>query len=504
MRLNVALRSFAVGRRIAFATLATMATITLAAGAENPMAEVPVVQIVTTYQTHNPFIPWQKLAPRARIGFGVLVAPGKVLTTETVVRNQLMIELARARSGAKIPARVIQADPEANLALLEVLDPTQLADLQPIPVAAAAPDSTLSIAQLDETREFQAGNARLVRILVDGLPEAPFQTLTFKVLVDLDVSAPGAPVIVNDALVGIAMSYDGASRTAMLIPYPALAQFIDDLADGRYDGLASAGFLWQPLVDPVKRRYLGADGVATGVQVLSCLPRSGADGVLQPMDMVLEWDGQSIDNMGYYLDDTFGRLLMPHLIKKRRPGDTVPVTILRAGKRLTVQMTLSRYNDENAYVPENITATPDDYLVEGGLVMYALSGRWLHAHGRNWQAKANSRLVHLYLTKRVAPEMPGDRIVLLATVLPHDINIGYQHLRTQIVEQINGSPVRNLEDVFRIRARDGNINRLRLKSFGIDLVLDADRIAEANREIREHYNLPALQRQTEPHSTPED
>ncbi len=466
--------------------------------AEQPGADVPVVQITTTFQEYNPFIPWQKQAPRARVGFGIVVAPDKVLTTETVVRNQVLIELARVRSGEKIPARVVEADPEANLALLQVRDPAQLAGMVPIRIADRLPDdAALSIVQFDETREFQAGGAKLVRILVDALPEAPFRTLAFKVLVDLDVSAPGAPVVVNGALAGLAMSYDGASRTAMLIPYAALTKFIADLADGNYSGLASAGFLWQPLVDPVKRRYLGADAVDSGVQVLSCLPRSGADGILKPMDVVLEWDGKPIDNMGYYDDDEFGRLLMPHLIKKRQPGDTVPLTILRAGERLTVRMTLSRYDDENAYVPENITGRPDDYVIDGGLILQEMSGRWLRAYGRNWQSKADSRLVNLYLTKRVAPGSPGDRIVLLSTVLPDDINIGYQHLRTQIVEAVNGTPIRNLEDVFRVRARDGCINRLRLKSFGIDLVLDANRIAAANAKLQADYNLPGLLRHTE-------
>ncbi len=457
--------------------------------------DVPVVQITTTCQEYNPFIPWQMLAPRARIGFGIVIAPDKVLTTETVVRNHVLIELGRVRSGVKIPARVVEADAEANLALLQVLAPEQLAGMTPIRIADAMPaNAALEIVQFDETREFQKGDARLVRILVDALPEAPFRTLAFKVLADLDVSAPGAPVIVAGALAGIAMSYDGDSRTAMLIPYPSLIRFVDDLADGAYDGLASAGFLWQPLIDPAKRRFLGAADENAGIQVLSCLPRSGADGILQPMDVVVEWDGKAIDNMGYYHDDEFGRILMPHLIKKRRPGDTVPVTFLRAGKRLTVQMTLSRFRDDDAFVPENLTGQPDDFLVDGGLVVHELTGRWLRAHGRNWESKADSRLVHLYLTRRVDPDQPGDRIVLLSTVLPDEINIGYQHLRTQIIEQVNGAPVRNLDDVFRLVARDGHIHRLRLESFGIDLVLDADRIKTANAKLQADYNLPALQR----------
>ena len=65
-----------------------------------------------------------------------------------------------------------------------------------------------------------------------------------------------------------------------MIPYPIISRFLRDAAKQPYTGSAIAGFAWKPLVDPVKRAYLGLGERTGGILVISCLTGSGADGVL--------------------------------------------------------------------------------------------------------------------------------------------------------------------------------------------------------------------------------
>jgi len=74
------------------------------------------------------------------------------------------------------------------------------------------------------------------------------------------------------------------------------------------------------------------------------------------------------------------------------------------------------------------------------------------------------------------------------------VNIGYQELHDEVVSAINGEPVRNLQDVFRILDRDRGIRRLTIQGRGVDVVLDTAQRAESNARIAKAYRIPELRR----------
>ncbi len=457
----------------------------------------PVVRVNVTYQEHDPFLPWQKRSPSVRSGFGTVIDGTHVLTTEKLVRNHTLIELQLARTGENITTTVVKADPQVGLALLHVADTNALAGLEQIAPADHAPESgSVEIIQIDETSGIQRGDGQLVKALVDGLPDTPYSALQYDVLTDLNVDGNGAPVVIEKQLAGIVLSYSRSSRTGKMLPAIYIDRFISDARDGEYEGFASAGFSWQSLVDPTKRAYLGVANETGGIQILGCLPDSGAGKALKPNDVVLTWDGHAVDKLGYYDDDDHGRILFPHLIKGRRiPGDSVQVAIVRGREHLKVDVPLTCRNESSDLIPEDVTGDPAPYLIDGGLVIRELTGRMLHAYGGHWQTRTDPRLAHLYLTRQYAPETPGDRVVLLASVLPDPINIGYQHFRNQILEAVNGEPIRNIRDVFRIINAEGSIRSLSLRATDIDIILDQEELPAANERITRQYRLSALRRE---------
>ena len=449
-----------------------------------------LVEVTVAYQEPNPFQPWQNLQPKQRRGYAIRLGEAQYLTTENLVRNHKLVQLRKARTGEKLEARVVAADVRIDLALLTT---DGLAARFPAitVVEKLKRQDTVSILQFDQTDALQRGDGEVLQISIEELPRAPYATLTFSLLTDLNVNGEGAPVVKDGRLAGLITSYSNSSRTGRMIPYPIVNRFLRDAARPPYVGSAVAGFSWKVLVDLVKRNYLGLAGRTGGILVTSCRVGSGAQAVLQPNDVLLEWDGHELDNLGFYEDPDFGRLQFAYLIHGRRSvGETIPVRLLREGREQAVKLTLSKLEDAAALIPENVERARPAYLVEGGFVLRELDGHFLRSFGGDWQRNVDPRLVHLYVTRRQDPGTPGERVVVLGGILPDAVNVGYEQFRNHIVERVNGEPVGNMADVFRLVDRDQHLLSLGLRSVGIDIVLDPSRLDEANRRLSETYRIP--------------
>lgn len=453
-----------------------------------------LVKVFVTSQEFDAYIPWQKREPRERSGYGTAVASNRVLTTESLVRNQTLVELQLPRTGERTTARVVLADPQIDLALLSV-DPA-LIDLQPVSVLAQralADVPGLRLVQLDETGEVQSGDATPLVSSITELPAAPYPALLTTLLTDITPNAKGAPVISDNNLAGLVVRFSG-QRSIDVLPGDILTTFLADAAGEAYSGFAMAGFRWDDLVDPATRAYLGVEDPG-GVIVRSVLLGTGADGVLQANDVILEWDGYPLDNLGFYDDPDMGRISFTYLIKfRRRPGDTVPVTVVRNGARTDLSVSLSPFSESGALIPENTLGEQPAYVVEGGLILRELTGRYLTARGGDWMRNTNPRLGQLYQTARHAPEQPGDRVVIVAGVLPDRVNVDYDRFRNEIVTHVNGQAIRNLRDVFRVLEADGHAVTIGMRAVGIDIAFDAGELPEANARLAARYRIPALRR----------
>lgn len=468
-------------------------------GAQPPQADYSknIVQVMVTFQEYDPFLPWQKKNTGVKHGYGIVVGPSEIITTENLVRNSTLIELRKSGSGEKIPAAVVLADEQANLALIRVSDETSLHGISPVELSDnVSRNGDVTMLQFDETAQIQYGKAQVVQLSMKSLPYAPYPTLTFTILTDLNINGEGAAAIKDGKLSGLVMSYDRSTRTGSMMPVLTIKRFLSDVSHPPYKGFASAGFIWTSLVDPAKRKYFHVDISGKGILVLDTVPGSGAAGTLQSNDVILEWDGYSIDNLGFYDDPDYGRLAFTYLVTGRRsPGNAIPVKIVRNGRETTVTVRLTRRIDGDALVPENTIHQRDEYIVEGGFIIRELTGTYLLSYGQDWQRNVDPRIVNIYLTKRLKPEKPGEKVVILAGVLPNPINIGYQQFRDDVITHINGKPVANITDVFNILKKDGNIRRITIKSMDVDLVLDQTMLTDANDELAGLYRIPNLRYQ---------
>lgn len=463
-------------------------------------ADPSLVQITVTCQEENPQLPWQTQPPARRIGYGVLVAANQILTTESLVRNHRLVQVRQPGRGDYATAIVELVDAQLNLASLRMVNGHAVSTLLPISFApGCAATGDVQILQFDDTSEIQRGNGQLMQVSMAGLPSAPFATLLFDVLTDLNVNGEGAPVVIHEKLAGLMTSYVSAKRSGQMLPVTTLRRFLDDMRTPPYKGAPMAGIAWGELVDPAKRAFLKAAPGQGGILIQNCWPGMGGRDVLQPMDVILQLDGMPIDNMGFYNDPEFGRLKFTYLVQRRTPGEKMGAQIIRNGVATNVMIRLDRFDERSALIPENTAGEPAEYLVEGGLIIRELDGKYLDSYGSNWETETDPRFAYAYHTRRMNPEQPGDRMVIVSDVLPDRCNVGYQEMSQEIITAVNGQPIRNISDVFRIMEQDGHIRTLRLQGFDIDIALDTEELPAANLRIAQRFRIPSLRRT---HATP--
>ncbi len=457
-----------------------------------------IFEVIATYQEYQPLIPWQMGAPKVRTGFAIALTNGLLLTPEEVIRNATLIEIRHTSGGKKYEAKLLGLDPLLNAALLTVKDDSLNNSLKGMVIESSLKEGeTVALLKPDiTTGKIISDTGRVVEFLGDG--GGASKAMVYKIKTEMSFEGTGLPVIKNSKLSGISLRYDSATRSALVLNGSSLIRFVDETSSSNYSGLAWAGFYWTQLLDPVKRRYLKAPD-QEGILVLRTIPGSGAYEVLMPQDVILKWNENVLDQRGYYQDKNYGKMALQYLIcGYARPDDIANLEIIRNGERKKVQLKLSAFQENKMLIPENYLLKPVSYIVEGGLILRELTGDYLKAFGANWIQQSNPRLAYYYLNGDDGlPYEEGRRIVILSAVLPDAINIGYQELANEIVVEVNGKSIRNIDDVFKILESDKYIKSIKLYKDAVEVVLDETMLEAANQRIRFNYRINELRKKIE-------
>ena len=463
--------------------------------------EASVVALSVTYQAWDEDRPWERTSPGSRRVNAVVVEGRYLLTTAQSIESATLVQAEKFGRGKRVPAKVLYADYEVDLALVQVEDPTFLNDLVPVRLAPASPlDGTLRSVRW-RNQQLEVSASRIKRFEVQ---EAYFGQLRHVfLLVQTDLSGGGwsEPVFTDGSLVGLTVSQD--EQSARVIPVEILSKYLARVRDGAtYNGFADLGVKWQVNEDSAMARFLGQTGERSGILVRQVPWGSTSYGVLEPRDLLLSLDGRTLDASGFYRHPRLGRLEFPQILAdEHRIGDVVPAQVLRNGKPVDVRLTLRDYPAQMDLVPVRRGTSPPPYLVAGGLVFRELDADYLRSWGREWTKSAPIQLLSRYLLSRSAQEPGRRRIVFVQQVLPSAYNIGYQEISSLPVERVNGRSVDSVAAVAEaLRHPDGEFHVIEpLASRGADLiVLDAAGLEEATREILEEYGIPQAARLAEP------
>jgi len=262
---------------------------------------------------------------------------------------------------------------------------------------------------------------------------------------------------------------------------------LDQAAAGGYSGTPRIGVVWQKTEGDSLRRLLGIPDKENGVMIKKVIYGSSAWGVILEGDVLMALDGIPVAYDGTIPFRGGERLEMSHAVSMHKVGDTLKVSILREGKTLELQLKLKDYV---SLVEGPFYDVRPSYYIFAGLVFTPLTKNYTNAW--SWK-EVPENLQHYLLFGWPSPERK--QVVLLANVLPDDVNLGYHNLRHLVVERINGRPISELADV--VKAFESPLGSYHIvESDGMTdlrgkIVLDAAQARAAHAGILERFAVPS-------------
>jgi S1-C subfamily serine protease len=449
-----------------------------------------VVRILTHEQRGNWAAPWDASAPEQRTGSGFVIAGGVVMTNAHVVSDARLILLYLHGDPAPHEARARMVGHDCDLALVEPLEPGLLDGLPPLSLGPLP-----AVRSVVETYGYPAGGERISstrgvvsRIEVQRYSHTEGDShLSVQTDAAINPGNSGGPVVQDGKVVGVAFQAAGQlENVGYFIPREVIDHFLEDAADGLYDGYPDLGIRVANLENPAARRAAGMRDGETGVHVDQVFPGSSADGRLRAGDVLLAVAGHEIANDGTIAVDGL-RLHFEVLLDRLQVGEEIELRRLRQGERQDLRFPVDRYPPYRLY--RRIYDELPRYFVYAGLVFVPLDREVLITFG---EEVSPDLVFESYLRPIVEPERMRPEPVVLLGRLDHPVNADLPLWRNLVVERANGRSIGNLAElVAAVEENRGPFQVFEFAYLGYFAVLDRAEAERAQREILDLYGIPS-------------
>lgn len=447
-----------------------------------------IVRVFTVAQTPDYKVPWNPGQSTTGMGSGFIISGNRILTNAHVVSNARFITIEKEGDARRYEARVKYIAHDCDLAMLEVLDQDFFRNTGTLPLGGVpALDSTVSVVG------YPIGGDRLsvTRGVISRIDYRVYahsgvdSHLVIQIDAAINPGNSGGPVIQDGSVVGVAFQgFSGmvAQNVGYMIPVPVLNRFLQDVTDGRYDRYVDLGIQFFPLINATHRRALGLAAGDFGVMVSEVMQAGAAQGFLETEDVLLAIDGLPIFSDGR-VDLDNDRVMLNEVVERKFKGDTVTLDLLRHGKKKSVSITL------NTPWPYLIQARQYDvqprFVLFGGLVFQPLSSSFYST----LQQKTVTLRYHMtmFLDKELYRRHP--EVVVISKILPDPINTYLDRFVYTIVDQINETKIRTLEDVAAAFDKPAEFYVIRVMGDPQPLVLEGQAVAEAKARILRRYGV---------------
>jgi S1-C subfamily serine protease len=459
-------------------------------GAVEP--ENSVVKIIAHRQEPIWNEPWRFQQVQRATGSGFLIDDRLIMTNAHVVSWAKQIRVMRHQDPRPYPAEVVYVGHDCDLAVLKVLEDDFYENMK-----------SLKFGDLPEVRStvltygYPAGGQQISytkgvvsRIEMQGYVHSGRRTfLTVQTDAAINPGNSGGPVLQGEKVVGVSFQGTRAlENTGFFIPPNVISHFLDDIKDGTYHGFPDAGIVVSPLLNPAQRRYLKMPDDSSGARIDSVIsPFPETKKRLFPDDVLLKVEGYDVGSDGM-IQFKGNRVHAGVAFDSAQHGEVVDLVIWREGKKIDVQLPVY-YNDADR-IEGNQYDTPPRYYIYGGLIFTPLCRDYLKALGANWRDLLTDKAVYeMSYSRRAGGEWWPEPIVL-AGILPHEVNADFRAAGSSLVLEINGVPIRKLEDV--IEALEGNENEHDLFVFDPHRrveAMDRTKAIEASEAILSEYRV---------------
>ena len=419
---------------------------TASAGVAPAQLENAVVKIFSTVRSPDPVRPWSKAAPREVTGSGVVIEGNRILTNWHVVAYASQVQVQGSQGGDKVPATVVAGSPGIDLAVLKLDDESFFAGRQP-PVRAG---------ELPEVKDavfaygYPTGGNSLstTKGIVSRIEFVSYYHSTSGLRIQIDAAInpgnSGGPVIAGDKMIGLAFSIaTNAQSIGYIIPNAEIELFLQDIADGRYDGKPAMFDGLQTLENPALRSYLRLDPAVHGVVVQRPAQSKGAY-PLREWDVITRIGESPIDNQGMVTIAPGLHVRFQYLVQRLARNGLLPLTVVRGGKPTAVQLPVAASRPQ--LIPSLMGSYPS-YFILGPIVFSRATQEFRKL------ISDNAGLLNFFafnaspLVTRLGDEPDAeheDLVVISSPFFPHKLVNGYASRQGAVVKAINGKPVRGL------------------------------------------------------------
>ncbi len=451
-----------------------------------------VVKVYTTYASPQYYTPWNVPGPAQRTGSGSVISGKRILTNAHIVGDETFIQVRRFGDPKKYRAHVLFVSHTVDLALLSVDDESFFDGIEPLNIDGL-PELQTEVMVLGYPLggdTLSATKGVISRIEHRNYSHSSFGFLAGQIDAAINPGNSGGPVMNGDDLIGVVMQgLSEADNIGYMVPVPVIQHFLDDVADGQYNGVPDLGLWSQKMDNESLKRASRMSEEQTGVLVYRMVPGSASDGILLPGDVITSIDGYSVAD-----DETIEfreneRTSYSYRAELKQVGQSIPVTIWRDGQSIEKILTFSRPVEDELIVPRQQYDIQPTYYIVGGLVFNPLTLNYLSIWS-SWYENAPKDLVNLYVQQRM--DNPEQEVVILGRVLADDVNRGYHDWNSWVIDFVNGEKINNLKELIQ-KVENSPADGLIVFSdaAGRKIVIDSKEAREANQDILKRYRVSA-------------
>jgi S1-C subfamily serine protease len=414
-----------------------------------PAIENSVVKVFATMRYPDPFKPWTKQAPSEVTASGVVIEGRRILTNAHVVLYASQVQIQANAAGDKLPATVVAVAPGIDLAVLQLDDPSFF-DTHP-PVARASKLPQIKDAVLAYGFPTGGSSLSITKGIVSRIEfvayNFPVSGLRIQVDAAINPGNSGGPAIAGDKMIGLAFSKLGGDtqNIGYIIPNEEVDLFLKDIAaDGHYHGKPAMYDELQTLENPALRDYLKLDKSVEGM-VVHRPEKSDADYPLKEWDVLTRIGDTPIDNQGMIKLDKDLRVSFAYKVQHLASNGKVPLTLVRAGKTLQVQLPVSA---EHRTLVADLKGSYPSYFVYGPVVFSAATWQFVSNIENNAGLLRVLGAVKSPLITRALdpPDADTEELVIVSSpFFPHKLANGYSNPTGSVVYSINGTHVHSLK-----------------------------------------------------------
>ena len=444
---------------------------------KNAMVRIYTINSEASYSK-----PWMMMPPSVVNGSGFIIEGNRVLTNAHIVANQTFIRVTRYGKSKKYHASVLYVSHEADLALLAIDDEEFFSGITALHLSdLPAVEQNVRIYGFPGSKKLTIIDGILSRIDLLEYKHSSSFFLAGEIVASIKSGNSGGPVISNNRVAGIVMQASSAKKIAHMIPAPVIKHFLEDIADGRYDGFPDIGLITQNMKNPYLKNKYNLQNDQTGVLINQVLPGSEDENKLQKNDIILAINGYNIRDDGNVEFQPGEWTNYNYVIEMQQIGEKINLDIMRSGKIKNLTLSLNKTRKDFLLVPNEQYDKRPKYFIFGGIVFSTLTKNFLNA----FDDAANELTVELSNW----PTKEKKEVVIALKVLPADINEGYHDVNSWEVSEVNGNKFKDLNELYYLVTTSADPYVTFKNKNGYEVVIDRKKAKESHKHILSTYNI---------------